>query len=48
MDKIIVNDNNLQIGDISKFGSKARAILVKDNRVLLSNYGGFFCFQVGL
>lgn len=47
MHVITINDDNLQHKDINKFGKKARAILVKDNKILLSNYGGVFLLPGG-
>ncbi len=40
MDTIVINDNNLKDSDINKFGNKVRAILLKDNKILVSHYGG--------
>ena len=35
-----INDNNLTYDDITEFKRKARAILIKDGKILVSRYGG--------
>lgn len=47
MKTIIINDNNISSDDINKFGSKARAILIKDNKILVSHYGGVILLPGG-
>lgn len=47
MNTIIINDNNLQDNDVSKFRNKVRAILVKGDKILVSNYGGVFLLPGG-
>jgi ADP-ribose pyrophosphatase YjhB (NUDIX family) len=38
MKEIIINDDNLKIDDIEKVKKKARAILIKDNKILTGVY----------
>ena len=38
MKEIIINDDNLKIDDIEKIKKKARAILIKDNKILVGVY----------
>lgn len=46
--KLVLNDENMQINEISEFNSKVRAILIdEENRVLIANYGGVFLFPGG-
>ena len=40
MEKIIINDDNLKDSDINKYNNKVRAILIKDNKLLVSHYAG--------
>ena len=40
MDKIIINDANIDIKDIKIYEKKVRAILLKDDKILVSHYGG--------
>ena len=40
MNKVIINDNHLSNYDIHTIKDKVRAILLSDNQVLISNYGG--------
>lgn len=40
MKTIIINDANLHDDDIQKFGNKVRAVLLSDNKILISHYGG--------
>lgn len=47
MKRIIVNDNNLNTNDINKTASKVRAILLSDNKILVSYYGGIILFPGG-
>ena len=44
---VTINDKNLYISDITKFGSKSRAILLKGNEILVANYGGVFLLPGG-
>lgn len=47
MNSIIINDNNLKEEDIQAYGNKARAILLSDDKVLVSNYGGVILLPGG-
>ena len=47
MDIITINDRNLSNSDITKFGSKSRAILLCENKILVANYGGVFLLPGG-
>lgn len=47
MKNIIINDEHLQSSNVNKFGSKSRAVLIQDNKILLSNYGGVFLLPGG-
>lgn len=38
MKEIIINDDNLKIDDIEKIKNKARAVLIKDNKILVGVY----------
>ena len=38
MKEIIINDDNLKIDDIEKIKKKARAVLIKDNKILVGVY----------
>ena len=40
MENIIINDSNLNNNEIQKIGNKVRAILLSDNKILVSHYGG--------
>ncbi len=40
MQTIIINETNLHDEDIQKIGNKARAILLSDDKILVSHYGG--------
>ena len=40
MQEIIINDTNLSDRDIQKVGNKVRAVLIRDNNLLISHYGG--------
>ena len=40
MEEITVNKYNLKEGQIDRRGKKARALLLKDNKILISHYGG--------
>ena len=40
MQEIIINDTNLSDRDIHKVGNKVRAVLIRDNNILISHYGG--------
>ena len=48
MNIVTINDKNLSNSDIAKFGSKSRAILLCENKILVANYGGVFLFTVNL
>lgn len=39
MDTIIINDNKIYDNDVNKSGNKVRAILVEDDKILVSHYG---------
>lgn len=47
MDTIIINDDKIYDNDVNKFGSKVRAILVKDDKILVSHYGGVILLPGG-
>jgi len=47
METIIINDTNLQDGDIHKVGNKVRAVLLRDNNILISHYGGIVLLPGG-
>ena len=40
METIIINESNLSNEDIQIFNNKVRAVLLKDNMILVSNYNG--------
>ena len=40
MEKVIINDKKLNEEEVQKFGSKVRAVLLSDNKILVSHYGG--------
>ena len=40
MKNIVINENNLRDEDIQKIGNKVRAILLSDDKILVSHYGG--------
>ena len=40
MKTIIINETKLHDDDIQKFGNKVRAVLLSDNKILVSHYGG--------
>ena len=40
MKTIIINETKLHDDDIKKFGNKVRAVLLSDNKILVSHYGG--------
>ena len=39
MENIIINDSNLNNNEIQKNGNKVRAVLLSDNKILVSHYG---------
>ena len=47
MKTIIINDTNLHDDDIQKFGNKVRAVLLLDNKILVSHYGGVILLPGG-
>ena len=47
MENIIINDSNLNNDEIQKFGNKVRAILLSDNKILVSHYGGVILLPGG-
>ena len=47
MKTIIINDTNLHDDDIQKFGNKVRAVLLSDNKILVSHYGGVILLPGG-
>jgi len=47
MENIIINDSNLNNNDIQKFGNKVRAVLLSDNKILVSHYGGVILLPGG-
>lgn len=47
MDTIVINDDNLNDNNIHKFGNKVRAILLSDDKILVSHYGGVILLPGG-
>lgn len=47
MQTIIINDTNLHEEDVQKFGNKVRAVLLSDNKILVSRYGGVILLPGG-
>ncbi len=47
METIIINDCNLENKDIDKFGKKVRALLLKDDKVLIAKYCNVVLFPGG-
>lgn len=47
MNTIKINDNNISKEDVGKFGNKLRAILLRDNKILISYYGGVILLPGG-
>ena len=47
MNLIVINDDNLSDNDIHKIGNKVRAILLLDNKILVSHYGGVILLPGG-
>ena len=47
METIIINDSNLKDNEIQKTGNKVRAILLLDNKILVSHYGGVILLPGG-
>ena len=47
MKTIVINDNNLKESDIQIFGNKVRAILLSENKILVSRYGGVILLPGG-
>ena len=47
MKTIIINETKLHDDDIQKFGNKVRAILLSDNKILVSHYGGVILLPGG-
>ena len=47
MENIIINDSNLNNNEIQKNGNKVRAVLLSDNKILVSHYGGVILLPGG-
>ena len=47
MKTIIINETKLHDDDIQKFGNKVRAVLLSDNKILVSHYGGVILLPGG-
>lgn len=47
MNKLIINEHNLNNLEINKVNTKVRAILVKNNDILIANYGGVLMLPGG-
>lgn len=47
MENIIINDSNLNNDEIQKNGNKVRAVLLSDNKILVSHYGGVILLPGG-
>ena len=47
MKSITINDNKILDKDINKVGNKVRAILVSDDKILVSHYGGVMLLPGG-
>lgn len=47
MENIIINDFNLNNNEIQKNGNKVRAVLLSDNKILVSHYGGIILLPGG-
>ena len=47
MKTVIINDTNLTNKDIQKYGNKVRAILLSDNKILVSHYSGLILLPGG-
>ena len=47
MKKLIINEHNLNNLEIDKINTKVRAILVKNNDILIANYGGILMLPGG-
>lgn len=47
MGNIIINDSNLNNNEIQKNGNKVRAVLLSDNKILVSHYGGVILLPGG-
>ena len=47
MEIITINENNLTSNDINKTRTKVRAILIDDDKILTSNYGGVILLPGG-
>ena len=47
MNSIVINDDNLSNNDIHKIGNKVRAILLYNDKILVSHYGGVILLPGG-
>lgn len=47
MKTIVLNDDKLFDSEVNKYGSKARAVLLKDDKILVSHYGGVILLPGG-
>lgn len=47
MKTVIINDDKLLDSEINKYGNKTRAVLLKDDKILVSHYGGVILFPGG-
>ena len=47
MEKVVINDSSLKESEIDKKITKARALLVLKNKILVSNYGGVILLPGG-
>ena len=47
MSRVIINDDNLFLSDVSKFSNKVRAVLLQDHKFLIAYYGGVYLFPGG-
>ena len=47
METIVINGNGLNDSNINKFGNKVRAILLLENKILVSYYGGVILLPGG-
>ena len=47
MDILTINDDNLSENEVDKFSIKTRAVLYKDNKILVGNYNGIYLLPGG-
>lgn len=45
--ELIINKDNLSMNDIAEYKQKVRAILIRDNKILVANYGGIYLLPGG-